>query len=475
MQTYIYNYDPLNRLKKAAYSATGKVNFHNEELAYDNMGNIDTLRRTNGGTGWSNHFKYHYTGNRLKSVADAGSAGMDNGYTYDENGNGKSNSRLGITDIEYNYLNLPSKYTKGSQNLLYTYDATGRKLTKQLGTSVTQYVDGIQYKDGAIEFIQTEEGRMVPNGSSFIYEYFLRDHLGNVRAVVDHTGVVKQIQDYFPFGMEMNPGNTFSSSPINQYKYNGKEKQVELGLDQLDYGARFYDPVIGRWGSVDPLAEAFDNVSPYNYGMNNPMRFVDPTGMAAMDTTMLQEVVIWAKKTWNETDFSKLFGDFMSGNQVSDMERSLDLYETEGFNSYIYSQIGSAHRDAMFSMMGQYRGGKGPRVSASTIKFRNLPIKGKIDPKKIRFSQNSISRNFKDKTSVTDLTQKLKSGAVSPDAVTPIRIVEKDGLIYTLDNRRLKAFQDAGVPVNYQKLDAIPPSEQFKFTTTNQGASIEIR
>ncbi|WP_437129007.1 hypothetical protein [Sphingobacterium tenebrionis] len=57
---------------------------------------------------------------------------------------------------------------------------------------------------------------------------------------------------------------------------------------------------------------------------------------------------------------------------------------------------------------------------------------------------------------VTSCTQKLKSGAISPDAVAPIRIVEKGGLIYTLDNRGLKAFQDAGLPVNYQKLNAIP-------------------
>lgn len=62
-----------------------------------------------------------------------------------------------------------------------------------------------------------------------------------------------------------------------------------------------------------------------------------------------------------KSDLGKLgssFGDLLSGGQVSDMEYSLYLYETEGFNSYIYSQLGSAHRDAMFSMMGQYRGAK---------------------------------------------------------------------------------------------------------------------
>lgn len=109
------------------------------------------------------------------------------------------------------------------------------------------------------------------------------------------------------------------------------------------------------------------------------------------------------------------------------------------------------------------------------ISFRNLPMKGKIDPKKVRFSQDNISGNFKDKTSVSDLTKKLKSGAVSSDAVAPIRIVEKDGLIYTLDNRRLKAFQDAGVPVNYKKLNTVPANELFKFSIKNNGVSIEVR
>ncbi|GGH26786.1 hypothetical protein FAZ19_18415 [Sphingobacterium alkalisoli] len=242
------------------------------------MGNIDTLRRSSGSTGWHNHFKYSYTGNRLNGVADAGTAARSNTFTYDANGNAVTNSRLGITNIEYNYLNLPRKFVKGAQQLLYTYDATGRKLTKQLGTGVTQYVDGIQYKNGVLEFIQTEEGRILPNGSSFIYEYFLKDHLGNTRAIIDHTGAVKQIQDYYAFGMEMNTGAGLNSA-INLYKYSGKEKQTEIGLDQLDFGARFYDAEIGRWSVLDPLAEEMRRHSPYNYSFNNPLRFIDPDGM----------------------------------------------------------------------------------------------------------------------------------------------------------------------------------------------------
>ncbi|WP_343540187.1 DUF6443 domain-containing protein, partial [Sphingobacterium thalpophilum] len=233
VQTYTYYYDKLNRLKRGIYinaassSTANKAGFYDEELAYDVMGNIDSLRRRNGtGSGWYNNFKYTYSGNQLIKVTDIGTALRTNEFSYDSNGNGITNSRLGISKIEYNHLNLPNKLIKGAENLVYSYDANGRKLSKTLGSAVTDYVDGIQYENGVLKFIQTEEGRILPNGSSYIYEYFLKDHLGNTRAVVDHSGTIKQIQDYYPFGMEMNQGNALNTAS-NLYKYNGKEKQVE--------------------------------------------------------------------------------------------------------------------------------------------------------------------------------------------------------------------------------------------------------
>ena len=141
-----------------AYVLSTKDNFYNEELAYDVMGNIVSLRRTHGSAGYSTNFKYTYLGNQLTKVVDGVNSARNNTFGYDGNGNGISNSRLGITSIQYNYLNLPNKFTKGSENLLYTYNATGVKLTKTLGTNETQYVGGIQYKNGVLEFIQTEEG-----------------------------------------------------------------------------------------------------------------------------------------------------------------------------------------------------------------------------------------------------------------------------------------------------------------------------
>ena len=117
------------------------------------------------------------------------------------------------------------------------------------------------------------------------------------------------------------------------------------------------------------------------------------------------------------------------------------------------------------------------RTFLTAEKFAQLPIIGTLDPNTIRFSQESISPYFQDPElgSVEDLTTQLLQGARDPFSIEPIRIVEKDSMIFTLDNRRLKAFQDAGVEIPYVRLNRIPGGEKFKFTTKNDGISIMIR
>ncbi len=144
------------------------------------------------------------------------------------------------------------------------------------------------YENNQLQFILTSEGRiMKQNEDTYEYQYFLKDHLGNTRISLSQNGNVLQEDAYYPFGMNIAGLSSANSSPENKYKYNGKrctersrsELQDDFGLDWYDYGARFYDPQIARWHSVDPKAEEMNCWSPYNNSFNNPIKFIDPTGM----------------------------------------------------------------------------------------------------------------------------------------------------------------------------------------------------
>jgi RHS repeat-associated protein len=90
---------------------------------------------------------------------------------------------------------------------------------------------------------------------------------------------VYQETHYYPFGMTMEgEWQNIVNGPENNYLYNGKELNSDFGLDWSDYGARYYDASIGRWGQVDPLAEDYQSYSPYNYTLNNPIKYIDPDG-----------------------------------------------------------------------------------------------------------------------------------------------------------------------------------------------------
>jgi RHS repeat-associated protein len=112
----------------------------------------------------------------------------------------------------------------------------------------------------------------------------MKDHLGNTRATYAQAAPglaqVTEYQHYYPFGMELEGlGYTSGADIPNFHLYNGKELQPDYNLQWYDYGARFYDPQLGRWHSVDPLAEKSRRWSPYNYCVDNPVRFIDPDGM----------------------------------------------------------------------------------------------------------------------------------------------------------------------------------------------------
>ena len=101
------------------------------------------------------------------------------------------------------------------------------------------------------------------------------------------TGQVIQDQSYYPFGLsfgaELSYVNTLNS-PKNKYLYNGKEIQMDFDLGWYDYGARFYNPELGRWSVIDPLLEKYSSNSPYNYVLNRPLIAFDPNGMESQNS-----------------------------------------------------------------------------------------------------------------------------------------------------------------------------------------------
>ena len=278
---FSYGYDKMDRL----INGTSTGIYMSEVLNYDNMGNINQLGRNGGAMN-----QYYYNGNRLDRVDNV--AGT---YAYDANGNATVDGRTG-TSLSYNLLNLPSGASGNGKILSYVYDAEGSKLRKVVTenglTTSREYIDGIEYDGSNIDIIHTEEGVAQRNGdNSYSYHYNLSDHLGNVRYTFDvYNGLIRplQVDNYYPFGKR----NSLTSGN-NKYLYNGKEVQDELG-GQLDYGARFYDPVTGRWNVVDKLADHPNQIdkSPYAYAWNNPIKLKDPDGNCPMCIVYATEFLI---------------------------------------------------------------------------------------------------------------------------------------------------------------------------------------
>ena len=260
---------------------------------YDKNGNILKLVRY-GQTGANSYgvidnLTMKLTGNQLNCVDDASTASaygggfefkdavkQDNEYAYDANGNLTQDLNKGIEDIQYNCLNLPRLVKfKDQSTITYTYAADGTKLRVEhkIGNSTTRttYCSNVIYEDGTAKCLLTEEGYVSLDDRE--YHYYLKDHQGNNRVLVNKNGGVEEINHYYPFG-----GIFASEENVQPYKYNGKELDTKKGLNWYDYGARRYDAVLGRWHKIDPMTEKYYSVSPYAYCSSNPVNAIDYQG-----------------------------------------------------------------------------------------------------------------------------------------------------------------------------------------------------
>ncbi len=319
---YTYSYDDLNRIIGAkdntdnydlgVYDGSGNLT---GPVTYDKNGNIQTLQRKGVG-GTIDALDYDYlngeASNRLAKVADAsGNAeGFANGtntgndYTYDANGNMTTDSNKDITSITYNHLNLPEQVTQaniGVNNTIdYIYAADGTKLKKTArdysngsgGTPVvTDYAGNYVYENGQLQFFNTPEGYVTPDGTGgYTYVYNYTDHLGNIRlSYTDNNGTVEIVKEsnYYPFGLAHQGYNNnvspLGNSVAKKYMFGGKELDESLGLGTYDFGARNYNPELGRWMNIDPMADKYSEFSPYVYVVNNPLKYIDPDGKDPID------------------------------------------------------------------------------------------------------------------------------------------------------------------------------------------------
>ncbi|WP_339695985.1 DUF6443 domain-containing protein [uncultured Marixanthomonas sp.] len=343
---YGYSYDYTNRLLDAWYQKPDAANPINqsfdEHLTYDSNGNILTLKRNGSqevtGTPIAiDDLNYDYDdGNRLTSVFDSENnpEGFNDGnlvdgddfYTYDDFGNLTEDLYKGITDISYNHLNLPVKVAFGTEGVIdYLYTADGLKLKRSVteGGTLTKsikYREGFQYTNDTLDFFPTAEGYVKtvrnqlgggggggPTIVTYKYVYNYTDHLGNIRVRYTKDPQTNELaileeNHYYPFGLEHKGYNsdqkkisflpetsTIALTPVNpflgssyKYGFQGQERQDELNLGWESFKYRNYNPAIGRFMNIDPLAEDYSYQSPYNFAENKVIANFELEGLEAV-------------------------------------------------------------------------------------------------------------------------------------------------------------------------------------------------
>ena len=335
---YTFSYDGMSRLTAAGYLENGKLNNHfSTSYKYDIMGNILTLRREglldSGDYGTIDDLTYSYEGNQVVKIDDAAdespnysgamhfrdAANEETEYTYDANGNMLTDSNKGITSIDYNVLDLPqcinvkSNVLGNSDNkVCYTYSADGTKLRSTYKNGNSQvlpykpnasfnnntglniktngmvtpmarplesnyhYCSNLVYNNDRLSTILFDGGyASVDEGGGIVMHFYVKDHLGSNRLVVDGNGNIEEVNHYYPFGALM--GDRCGVSR-NKYKYIGKELDTMYGWNMQDHEARWYDIENNTWSVIDAKSEINYSISPYAYVDCNPIKYIDTDG-----------------------------------------------------------------------------------------------------------------------------------------------------------------------------------------------------
>ena len=334
-----------------------------------------------------------------------------------------------------------------------------------LATTSTDYCGNVIYENGVLSKILTEEGYITLSGATPMYHYFLKDHQGNNRVVINQGGTVEQVNHYYPFGGLL--GESMAGG-VQPYKYNGKELDRMHGLDLFDYGARHYDAALGKWLTVDPLAEKYYSISPYVYVVNNPVRFIDPDGMD------IWEMDYWGNVKWiDHSEQHTMYALNKKGNRteqsITIKDRSIfDGLATTGKNSnytksYSYGNpselasvflFGADNSNAEWRF-SRYNSGNGDQYAIGTVHKDNLAI----SPKEMGFSnQSEIAFIHSHPSKYTNTTQEYGSMGwrILSNVEADFRDVKRGSLGISGDSQNVKDNSIINYPSNANYLTYFP-------------------
>ena len=187
------------------------------------------------------------------------------------------------------------------------------------------------------ESIPFSGGRIVKTTNGYEPQYYLTDHLGSTRAIVNKDGqTVEATFDYTPFGVQI----VDSQMPTNstEYRFSGKELQNISDYEIYDFGARQYFPKYAIWSSVDPLSETYYPITPYAYCLNNPVGNIDPDGNIVIPIGSAK----YKQQFQENINYMRQNGTASGYDILHKSEKVYVVQEMEDKSCIIYRKVGNA-------------------------------------------------------------------------------------------------------------------------------------
>ncbi|WP_168735497.1 RHS repeat protein [Cohnella fermenti] len=431
-----------------------------------------------------------YAYDELNRIA---AASVGESYTYDMRGNRLTLETMVLPDIremtnEFNIENELIEVTTSGSTVNYRYDGDGLLVERiENGETTRYYYDGDQIIAEAkvVNGVPELKARYIRGNqleaiqySSGEKAYVLHNGHGDIVELRGSSGALLNSYEYDMWGTPA----AEQESVYNPFRYSGELWDSTTRLQYLR--ARWYDPSIGRFMNEDTYEGQIDNpltLNLYTYTANNPLRYTDPSGHcftewlgkkyceAALDSVKDSIINSWdnvsgyTQSQWNElVKIHSSWGsavDYWTFGKVSEIKDYIEVSKEKPMSVEQWAMAGF-----LFSELSPQ--GKGGGIAA----------KGLMDSGVIRFTQDSISKVFKNGVNLDDTIKALKSGVLDPNDLPEIRIFNMNGNWFTLDNRRLYAAQQAGTQIKYvlATLEEIT-KDAWKFTTKNEGVSIKVR